>query len=73
LDPGFEIRDGQKSGPRIQDKHPGSATVMKNSKFSFQYMLSELKQLVRTTTEKFPFSSKNYAAVFRKKLLTTCR
>ncbi len=35
-------------------------------------MLTELKQLVRMTIEKFPVSSKNYAAVFRNMLLTRC-
>ncbi len=27
MDPGSEIRDGQKSGSGIRDKHPGSATL----------------------------------------------
>jgi hypothetical protein len=33
-------------------------------------MMDELRQLVKTTIEKFPVSSRNYAAVFRNVLLT---
>jgi hypothetical protein len=33
-------------------------------------MMDELRQLVKTTIEKFPVSSRNYAAVFRNALLT---
>jgi hypothetical protein len=38
--------------------------------YFFQYMMDELKELVKTTIEKFPVSSRNYAAVFRNTLLT---
>ena len=38
-----------------------------NNILCFQYFLSELKRLVRSNIEKLPLSSKNYAAVFRKK------
>jgi hypothetical protein len=58
------------------ESESGSGTLLlriKNNKISFQYMLTELKQLVRMTIEKLPLSSKNYAAVFRNMLLTTCR
>jgi hypothetical protein len=33
LDPGFGIRDGLKSGSGIKDKHPGSATLVRNRFF----------------------------------------
>jgi hypothetical protein len=38
--------------------------------YFFQYMMDELRQLVKTTIEEFPVSSRNYAAVFRNTLLT---
>jgi hypothetical protein len=37
--------------------------------YFFQYMMDELRQLVKTTIEKFPVSSRSYAAVFRNALL----
>jgi hypothetical protein len=38
--------------------------------YLFQYMMDELRQLVKTTIEEFPVSSRNYAGVFRDMLLT---